>query len=64
MQFEYEFIACERWQIMNIIVAAAIRNFLQERTVCFHLRAGHSVCLYLLCVGRRELSISKFESIP
>lgn len=48
---------------MDIIIAAVIRNFLQEWTVCFDLWAGHSVCLYLLCVCGRELNMSKFESI-
>lgn len=50
MQFAHEFIASERCQLRDVLIAAAIRNFLQEWMVFSDLWAGCWVCLNLLCV--------------
>lgn len=61
MQFAHEFIASERCQLRDVLIAAAIRNFLQEWMVSSDLWAGCWVCLNLLCVGG-DVNVPK--SIP
>lgn len=50
MQFAYGFIACERCQIMDIVIAAVIRDFLWEWTGLCALIPGQVTVYVCTCV--------------